>query len=209
VPKHALGEQYADFAQQDHTLRFGMWVFLATEVLLFGALFALYASYRAMYGADFAAAIHHNPLVHGTINMFVLLTSSFTVAVSVWAVRAARPRLALALLVTTMALGLVFMLVKALEYTRHVREGALPGGFYHLAELPTYGANRFFTLYWVMTGLHALHVTGGIALLGWLSFRAWRRFYTPDHHVGLEMGTLYWHLVDVIWIFLWPIMYLA
>jgi len=204
-----LGEQYADFGQQDHALKLGMWVFLLTEILLFSALFALYAGYRAMYGVDFEDAVKHNTIAYGTVNMYVLLTSSFTVALSVWAVRGARPRLAVGLLLTTMVLGIAFIVIKMFEYAEHFRERALPGPYYHMTELPTYGANRFFTMYWVMTGLHALHVTGGVCLLGWLTFRAWRRHYTPERYVGLEMGTLYWHLVDVIWIFLWPIMYLA
>lgn len=206
---HELGEQYGDFEQQDHTLKFGMWVFLASEVLLFAALFALYGSYREMYGADFEDAVKHNTLIYGTVNMYVLLTSSFTVALSVWAVRKARPKLAVGLLLSTMALGIAFIVIKLFEYAQHFKERALPGPFYHMTELPTFGANRFFTMYWVMTGLHALHVTGGVCLLGWLTFRTARGHYTPAHHTGLEMGTLYWHLVDVIWIFLWPIMYLA
>jgi cytochrome c oxidase subunit 3 len=209
VPAQTLGDQYADWSQQDHTLRFGMWVFLVTEVLLFGGLFALYAGYRVLYGAEFQEAVKHNTLAYGTVNMYVLLCSSFTVAMAIWAVRGARPRLAVGLLVTTMLLGVTFIVIKLFEYGEHLHEGALPGQFYRFAELPTFGANRFFTLYWVMTGLHAVHVTGGIGLLGWLTFRTWRRFYTPERYVGLEMGGLYWHLVDVIWIFLWPIMYLA
>ncbi|HEX6837949.1 MAG TPA: cytochrome c oxidase subunit 3 [Polyangia bacterium] len=206
---HELGEQYADFPQQDHTLKFGMWVFLASEVLLFAALFALYAAYRTMYVEDFRDAIEHNTLAYGTVNMFVLLCSSFTVALSVWAVRRSRTGLAVFLQLTTMALGLAFLVIKLFEYAEHVRERALPGRYYHLVELPTFGANRFFTMYWVMTGLHAVHVTGGVCLLGWLVYRTASRHYTPEHYTGLEMGTMYWHLVDIIWIFLWPLLYLA
>lgn len=206
---HELGEQYADFSQQDHTLKFGMWVFLASEVLLFAALFALYGGYREMYGADFEEAVKHNTIVYGTVNMYVLLCSSFTVALAVWAVRKARPRLAVGMLVSTMALGVAFIVIKLFEYAQHFKERALPGPYYHMTELPTFGANRFFTMYWVMTGLHALHVTGGVCLIGWLTWRAAHRHYTPTHHAGLEMGALYWHLIDIIWIFLWPIMYLA
>src|SRR5262249_48642850 len=140
---------------------------------------------------------------------FVLLTSSFTVALSVWAARHGRPRMTTALLLATIALGLVFLVLKMAEYGKHLSDGALPGGFFRLHELPTYGANRFFTMYWVMTGLHAFHVVGGLVVLAWMTWRAANRFYTPEHHVTLEMGTLYWHLVDIIWIFLWPILYLS
>jgi cytochrome c oxidase subunit 3 len=204
-----LGEQYADFVQQDQTLTLGMWVFLASELLLFAALFALYAAYRTMYGADFHAALKHNTLAYGTANMYVLLVSSFSAALAVWAVRRARPRLAVALLTTTMALGVAFLAIKLCEYGEHVRERALPGRAYHLSALPTLGANRFYTMYWVMTGIHALHVTAGVCLLGWLVYRTATRHYTVERHAGLEMGTMYWHLVDIIWIFLWPILYLA
>lgn len=206
---HELGEQYGDFAQQDHTLKFGMWVFLASEVLLFAALFALYAAYRTMYVDDFRAAIEHNTLAYGTVNMFVLLVSSFTVALSVWAVRHGRNGTAVALQLTTIALGIAFLVIKLFEYAEHFHERALPGRYYHMTELPTFGANRFFTMYWVMTGVHALHVTGGVCVVGWLVYRTATRHYTPEHYAGLEMGTMYWHLVDVIWIFLWPLLYLA
>ncbi len=209
MKRHQLGEQYGDFVQQDHALRFGMWVFLASEALLFAALFTLYASYRSMYGVDFYEAVKHNTLRYGTVNTYILLTSSLTVAFSVWAVRAGRYRLTVAMLVATILLGMAFIVIKLFEYAKHFREGALPGPYYRLTELPSYGANRFYTLYWTMTGLHAFHVTGGLVVLGWMTWRAAHRFYTPEHHVTLEMGTLYWHLVDIVWIFLWPLLYLA
>jgi cytochrome c oxidase subunit 3 len=132
-----------------------------------------------------------------------------TVAFSVWAARLGRYRMVVAMLVSTMLLGLAFLVIKLFEYAKHVEEGALPGAYYRLAELPSYGANRFYTLYWTMTGLHAFHVIAGLTVLGWMTGRAVKRFYTPEHHVTLEMGTLYWHLVDVVWIFLWPLLYLA
>jgi cytochrome c oxidase subunit 3 len=209
VNEPVLGEQYADLPQQARALTAGMWAFLATEILLFGGLFAVYAGYRAMYRADFDAAIDRNTLAYGTVNMYVLLLSSFTVALSIWAVRRARLRVATLMLAATIVLGTGFLVIKGFEYAKHIHEGALPGADYRWHELPTYGANRFFTLYWVMTGLHAVHVTVGVLLLGWFAVRTWRGRYTPAYHVGLEMGALYWHLVDVIWIFLWPLMYLA
>jgi cytochrome c oxidase subunit 3 len=137
------------------------------------------------------------------------LCSSFTVALSVWATRHGRKGLTVALLVATMLLGVVFLILKGFEYAEHVRERALPGPYYHFSELPTYGGNRFFTMYWVMTGFHALHVTAGVCVVSWMASRAWRGFYTPVLNAKLVMGTLYWHLVDVIWIFLWPLLYLS
>jgi cytochrome c oxidase subunit 3 len=204
-----LAEQFDSFEQQDHALRLGMWAFLGSELLLFAGFFALYAAYRTMYGVDFAAAIKHNTLLYGTINTLILLTSSFTVALTVWAIRLARPRLCAALLGVTLLQGGAFLVIKGIEYAKHIREGALFGKFYHFKELPTFGANRFFTLYWATTGLHALHVTAGMGVLGWMLARTLQGRYTPERHTYLEMGTLYWHLVDVIWIFLWPLLYLS
>jgi cytochrome c oxidase subunit 3 len=204
-----LGEQFDTFETQEETLQLGMWIFLATEVLFFAALFALYTAYRIMYLADFKAAIQHNTLAYGTANMYVLLTSSLLAALSVSAARAARRRLTGALLAGTAALGVAFLVVKLLEYRQHWHEGSLPGPYYHDPHLATFGANRFFTLYWTMTGFHALHVTAGVAVVSWMAGRAWRGRYTPRLHAKLEMGALYWHLVDVVWIFLWPLLYLA
>ena len=204
-----LAEQFSSFETQDHALRLGMWTFLASELLLFSGMFALYASYRAMYGADFEAAIKHNTLLYGTINTYLLLTSSFTVALTVWATRRGQPRLTALLLGVTILQGIAFLIIKGYEYKLHIAEGALPGPFYHWQELPTFGANRFFTLYWLMTGMHALHVTAGLGVLVWMCVRALQGRYTPERYTYLEMGTLYWHLVDVIWIFLWPLLYLS
>lgn len=204
-----LAEQYEDLHKQEHALRFGMWGFLASEVLLFAALFGLYASYRAAYGIDFADAVAHNNVYIGTANTLVLITSSLTAALAIWSVRSTRYRLITPLLFVTVAFGGVFLLVKAFEYRAHFREGFFPGHAYRSVELPSYGAHTFFNLYYAMTGLHALHVTAGMLVLAILALRARRSFYTAEHHVGLEMGVLYWHLVDVIWIFLWPLLYLS
>ena len=204
-----LAEQFSSFEKQDHALRLGMWLFLCTEALLFGGLFTLYAAYRAMYGGEFEVAIRHNTLWYGTANTFILLTSSFTVAMSIWAIRKARSGLSAAFLGSTILMGLAFLVIKGFEYKRHVEDGALPGHAYHWAEVPTFGGNRFMTLYWAMTGLHALHVIIGLCLLGWLCWRATQGRYTPERHTYLEMGALYWHLVDLIWIFLWPLLYLS
>lgn len=204
-----LEEQYADLAHQREALLFGMWVFLASEMLLFAALFTLYAAYRTMYGADFRAGVLHNTFAYGTTNLFILLTSSLTAALALHGARSGRPRFTGFMLVSTAALGLAFIAVKLLEYGKHVEEGSLPGPRYHYRELPTFGGNRFFTLYWGMTGFHLLHLVGGVVVVSWMAVRAFRGHYTPDYHVKLEMGTLYWSLVDLMWIFLWPILYLG
>lgn len=209
APKPILGEQYRSLDIQERTQELGMWVFLATELLLFAALFALYSSYRTMFPRDFVDGINHNTLKFGTTNMYVLLTSSLLAALAVSAIRAGRARAASLLLIGTAILGAAFIVIKLVEYSVHWHEGSLPGPYYHFAELPTFGANRFFTLYWVMTGFHALHVTAGVGVVSWMAARAWRGHYTPDAHARMTIGTLYWHLVDIIWIFLWPLLYLS
>jgi cytochrome c oxidase subunit III len=203
-----LFEQFEDLDKQAHAARLGMWVFLASELLLFAGFFALYAGYRAMYPKDFAAAIAHDNVAIGTANTFILITSSFTVAVALHAVRAGRNRFAGWLLVFSGACGAAFLILKGVEYAQHFHEGIYPGADYHLAELPGYGARLFFILYFLATGLHALHVTAGMVILGWLAVESFRDVWSPAYDARFENGTLYWHLVDIIWIFLWPMLYL-
>ena len=202
-------EQYSTVEGREYALRFGMWIFLASEILLFAGLFALYAAYRTMYPREFAHAIEHNTIGYGTFNTYLLITSSFTVALAVWAARRARPHTVTALLLVTAAFGVGFLVIKAVEYAVHIRAGILPGAWYRSSEMPSYGAKMFWTLYYTSTGLHALHVTAGLVVLLWMTVRSVARAYTPERHVWLELGTLYWHLVDIMWIFLWPLLYLT
>jgi cytochrome c oxidase subunit 3 len=203
-----LFEQFEDLAKQAHAARLGMWIFLSSELLLFAPLLALYAGYRAMYPTDFAVAVAHNNVAIGTGNTLILITSSFTVAMSLHAVRRGHPRRATGLLLFSIGCGLLFLVLKGLEYAQHFREGIYPGAAYHDAELSGPGANRFFTLYFSLTGLHALHVMVGSGILAWLAWGSFRRVYSAANDVHVECGALYWHLVDVIWIFLWPLLYL-
>jgi cytochrome c oxidase subunit III len=203
-----LGEQFESLEKQDHAARLAMWVFLASELLLFAALFALYTSYRAMYPDDFARAAGHNNLAIGTINTLILITSSATVALSLMTVRGGLMRITSGLLIFSIACGLVFLILKGIEYREHFHEGFYPGVGYRSAELPGYGARLFFTLYYLITGLHAFHVIVGLIVLGWLAVGSVRGEFGPDNHVRFELGTLYWHLVDIIWIFVWPLLYL-
>jgi cytochrome c oxidase subunit III len=202
-------EQFASVEGREHALRLGMWTFLATEILLFAGIFALYSAYRTMYPHDFSEAIAHNTVAYGTTNTYLLITSSFTVALTIWAARSDRLRWIARLLWVTAGFGVAFLVLKGFEYAEHIREGILPGIWYRSTEMPGYGAHMFWNLYWFATALHALHVTAGICVLLWMSGRARRGAYTEANHVWLEMGTLYWHLVDIVWIFLWPLLYLT
>lgn len=193
---------------RDRALHLGMWLFLGSETLLFAGLFGLYTAYRALYTADFAAAVDHNNDLIGTINTLILITSSFFVAWAIHAMRHGRRRTTMLSLLAAMVLGLCFLGLKLVEYTHHFHEGIYPGMYYASIDLPSSGARLFFTLYYAMTGLHALHVIAGLVILGWLVVRVSRRRTVPEHHAELELGGLYWHLVDLVWIFLWPLLYL-
>lgn len=203
-----LAEQFEDLDKQTHAARLGMWVFLGSEILLFTGLFGLYAGYRTMYPADFEAAVAHNDVRIGTVNTLILITSSLTVALAVHTVRLGRVRLAAWLLVASVAFGAVFLALKGVEYAGHFRQGIFPGAAYHFTELSGYGARMFFNIYYASTGLHAIHVTAGMVVLAICAIGCFRMRYSPANQTVVELGGLYWHLVDVIWIFLWPLLYL-
>lgn len=203
-----LAIQFETLGKQDHAVRFGMWVFIGSELLLFAGLFGLYVAYRTEYAAAFAEGVHHNALYIGTTNTLVLIVSSFTVAWSLHALRAGRTRTTSWMLAITILLGLTFLVLKGIEYSQHFAEGIYPGRAYAFTGLPA-GGQLFFTLYYFMTGLHALHMIGGLAVMTWLWRRVRKQRTTPAYHAELEAGALYWHLVDSIWIFLWPLFYLT
>ncbi|HEX3763220.1 MAG TPA: cytochrome c oxidase subunit 3 [Kofleriaceae bacterium] len=200
--------QFENLAKQAHAVRFGIWVFLASELLLFAGLFALYTAYRTEYLAGFVAGVQHAELGIGTINTSLLVVSSYTAAGSLRAIRRGARRATVAWLVVSLALGVVFLALKGLEYSRHAAEGALPGVYYAFHDLPGYGGQLFFTLYYFMTGLHVLHLAAAVLVLAWLVWRVARRRTTAAYHADLEAGVLYWHLVDCIWIVLYPLFYL-
>lgn len=202
-------EHFESLAQQHRAAELGMWLFLTSEVLLFGALFGLYTGYRLRYAADFAEAARHNHVLIGTANTAILITSSLCAALAVLALRRGRSRRAAVLLLGTLGLGLTFLALKLVEYRSHFSEGIYPGALYHFGELPAHGARLFFNLYFVVTGLHALHVSGGLVALVIMLVLVLRRRLHAGRYMALELTVLYWHLVDVIWIFVWPLMYLA
>jgi len=208
-PPRRLHEQFADLEQQTHAARLGMWAFLASELLLFTGFFALYAGYRAMYPHDFAEAVAHNSVAIGTTMTVILITSSFTVAMAVHAVRSSHPRRAAVLLAASVVMGLLFLVLKGVEYAQHFRQGIFPAGAHHVAALPQFGAQMAFTLYFAMTALHGLHVAVGAGLLAWVAWGAWKERYWSYNETPVELTGLYWHLVDIIWIFLWPLLYLT
>jgi cytochrome c oxidase subunit 3 len=188
--------------------RLGIWVFLASEVMFFGGLFLLYIVYRYMFPQAFAEASLHLDVVLGSINTGILLTSSFTMALAVNAVQRGQRRALILFLVLTMILGLAFLGIKGLEYLHKFQENLYPGGIFAYEGPQPLQARLFFSLYFGMTGLHAAHMLIGILVMGILAFLAWRGRFSELEYAPIEMAGLYWHFVDIVWIFLFPLLYL-
>lgn len=204
-----VAHHFADARTQLHAARLGMWTFLSTEVLLFAGLFALYAYGRVHFPAAFVEGSRQLDVRLGTLNTALLLTSSLFVALALHATRRGRRRPATALLLAATALGIAFLGVKAVEYAAELGHGAYPGRRFALEGFAAAGGAVFFSVYFATTGLHAIHVTAGIGVLVWLAAAVGTGRVHERRDAPLELGGLYWHLVDVIWIFLYPLLYLV
>jgi cytochrome c oxidase subunit 3 len=202
----AAAPQFDDAAQQREASELGIWAFLATEVLFFGALFVSYAVYRRAYPADFVTAARETDVVLGSLNTVILLTSSLTVAVAVKAARLGRNRATSIALLATIGLACGFLVVKAFEYRNDIAGALVPGHGFRLSPPPT---QIFWSFYWVATGVHALHVTVGIGVLTTVFFLVRRGATDPRESGAVEIAGLYWHFVDIVWIFLYPMLYLV
>ncbi len=205
----ALKEQFFDLEQQHEADLLGMWIFLATEILFFGGLFMAYIVYRSRYPVGFDEASNHLHVVLGTINTLVLLFSSFTMAAAVHCAQRGRRTLLCVLLLLTAALGASFLAIKFFEWHLEAADALLPGPRFSYSGAYRNPAQLFFWLYFGMTGLHALHLSIGVITVLLLSILAWRGAYTAEHHVTVEVVGLYWHYVDIVWLFLYPLLYLG
>lgn len=186
-----------------------MWAFLITEIMFFGGLFAAYTVYRIQYPAAFVAASHLLDYKLGAVNTAVLICSSLTMALAVRAAQLGQRRMLIVFLVLTMTLGATFLGIKAVEYTHKFHEQLVPGPKFTPDVSPNREAQLFFLLYFSMTGLHALHMVIGIGVLAWLLVRAVRGHFSPAYYSPVEMSGLYWHFVDIVWIYLFPLLYLV
>jgi cytochrome c oxidase subunit III len=203
-----LAHQFENIDQQSEAATLGMWVFLVTEILFFGGLFVTYLVYRHWYPGAFAAASHEMVVWAGTLNTAVLITSSLTMALAVRAAQLGDRKALVWLLVFTMALGTVFLGVKAFEYRTEFVEHHLPGPAFEFDEPYTRQAQIFFSLYFLMTGLHALHMIIGLGIMVVMLWLSMRRPLNRVHAIRIEVSGLYWHFVDIVWIFLFPLLYL-
>jgi cytochrome c oxidase subunit III len=196
----------AETYQSDMTSRLGMWLFLFTEILLFGGLFIVYTIYRYRNAAAFHLAAQELSVFIGTINTIILLCSSSTIAMSITAIRKKDKKSALLLLGITIFLGLAFLVNKYFEWGKHITEHIYPGS--SILALRGQGDVLFYGLYFFMTGLHALHIIIGLIFICIVTFSVSRNRINSENYVLLENSGLYWHLVDMIWIFLFPLFYL-
>jgi cytochrome c oxidase subunit III len=201
--------QFDDAVQEREASTMGMWLFIATEILFFGAMFLGYTVYRCAYPQTFAEASRHTLIVFGGTNAAVLLISSTTMAFAVRAARDNRRWLLVSFLLLTASLGCLFLVIKGFEYSKEIGEHLLPGSSFHIEAAQPAKAEMFFYIYWLMTGFHALHVTIGISLILIFAARASFTNAFTNHDTAVDLLGLYWHFVDIVWVFLFPLLYLV
>ena len=212
-----LRHHFVDAEQQRDAASLGMWLFLATEVMFFGGMFCAYLIYRYWYYNEFAAGSRSINIWLGTINTAVLICSSLTVALGVRAAQMGKRKLLVTLLSITIVLGLAFLGIKGIEWYQKFEEHHVPGHSFNADDIvrayPQIHIDQqheqlYFSLYFAMTGLHALHMIIGIGIFIFLTYYVWKGRYTPKYYTPIEMGGLYWHFVDIVWIYLFPLLYL-
>lgn len=204
-----VAEHFTDAEQQKDSAKLGMWIFLLTEILLFGGLFCAYAVFRAWYPEMFHHAHKQLDVTLGTINTVVLILSSVTVALAVRSIQLNRQKQTVFLLLATLVFAATFMVIKYFEYSHKFHLGQLPGKYYSFTGLEGTNPHLFFTIYFVMTGLHGLHVLAGMIAITWVMVRVIRGELSSAYYNPVEITGLYWHLVDMIWIYLFPLLYLV
>ena len=210
MSEHAeLAHHFDDLEQQHEAAELGTWAFLVTEVLLFGGLFGTYAVYRHMHPEAFAHGSDALDVKLGAINTGVLIGSSLTMVLAVEAGRRRAGRAIAGWIAATIVLGAIFLSIKGVEYSHKWHEHLIPGPNFVFEGAPGGPAQIFFALYFVMTGLHASHMLVGIGLLAWCARKALRGEFSGANSNWVEMSGLYWHFVDLVWIFLFPLLYLV
>lgn len=215
----ALQHHFENLEQQREAGTLGMWVFLVTEIMFFGGMFFAYTLYRTKFPEAFASASNHLSLPLGTVNTAVLIVSSFTMALAVYSAQTGKRRNLVVCLALTILLGVTFLGIKAVEYHEKYVDHLIPGrlmpgrpfdasSVHLLPGAAKQNVEMFYWIYFAMTGMHAVHMIIGVALLSVILFFAARGKYGPEYHNPVEISGLYWHFVDIIWIFLFPLLYL-
>lgn len=206
---HQHAHHFASADDEFEAAKQGMWIFLVTEVLMFGGLFVAYGIFRGLYPEMFHEAHQFLAVKMGAINTVVLITSSLTMALAVSSTQRGRRDQAILYLAFTFILACCFLVVKYFEYSHKFHEGLLPGVFFHNEELKNPKTPLFFSIYFMMTGLHGIHVMIGMAIIAWLIKRTIRGDFSPYYYTPVELVGFYWHFVDLVWIYLFPLLYLV
>ena len=208
--KHKHAHHFDSYNQEVLAGKLGVWIFLCTEILMFGGLFVGYIIYHNQYLDVFKAGAKFLDWKMGSINTIVLLVSSFTMAMSIYYAQKNKMKKCQLMLITTLLCGFLFLFIKYLEYSHKMHVGIFPGKFFtYQGEGFVEGLPLYFSFYYLMTGLHASHVIIGMGLIGWMLYKALRLQVGPQHYSPLEFVGLFWHLVDLIWIYLFPLLYLV
>ncbi len=203
-----LAHQFDDLQQQREAAALGMWVFLVTEIMFFGGLFAGYTIYRFSYPQGFIEGSHHLDILLGCINTIVLIASSLTVVLSVHAAQTGKRKNIVLFLLVTILLGCVFLGIKVVEYGHKFHDGLVPGAHFRPTGPHAREMEMFYYFYFAMTGAHALHMIIGVGIMSVIAWMAYKGRFSPDYHSPVEVSGLYWHFVDIVWIFLFPLLYL-
>ena len=210
APVPRLAMHFASLEVQNHAARLGMWLFLATEILLFAGLFICYGCYRFLFPEAWAAASRSLDLTMGTVNTVVLITSSLTAALAVHYAKEGKNKMVAIQIFLTLLMAVGFLVIKYFEYSHKFHIGTLPGRYYFYEGIQLPGVPMYFTVYFCATALHGLHVVIGMVVLAFSMVRALRRAdFGPNNYTMVELGSMYWHLVDLVWIFLFPMLYLV
>lgn len=203
-----LAHHFSEVEQQQESAKLGMWIFLLTEVLLFGGLFCFYAIYRAWNPDMFYNAHRFLNVELGALNTVVLVSSSVTMALAIRSMQLNDRKKTIWFLIITLACAAVFLVVKYFEYSHKFHLGQLPGKYYTFTGVQGSNPHIFFSVYFTMTGLHGIHVLAGMVAISWVLYRTVKNNFSAQYYTPIEMTGLYWHLVDLIWIFLFPLLYL-
>lgn len=206
--QHVVPHHFNSAAQAFEASKLGMWLFLVTEILLFGGLFVVYIVFRGLYPEMFHEASHHLNKIMGAVNTVVLICSSFTMAMAVDRTRQNNSNKANQYLIVTLLFAALFLVIKYFEYSHKIHEGLLPAGLFTYEGIEHVKTPLFFSLYFMMTGLHGVHVLVGMGLISWVLWRSNQGHFSAEYYTPVDLVGIYWHLVDLIWIYLFPLLYL-
>lgn len=206
--KHHVGHHFKNAEHEYTTAKQGIWLFMATEILMFGAIFVAYAIFHSLYPDMFKEGASHLNWKYGSVNTMVLIFSSLTMALGIYYIQQKEIGKAKLALLITIICGFAFMGIKYIEYSHKFHEGLLPGKYFAYAQAQHSNLALYFSFYFVMTGLHGIHVLIGMGLITWILIRAMRGDFDDGYFTPVEGVGIFWHIVDLIWIYLFPILYL-